>query len=168
MFIGRNQELTALNKLYQEDSFQFAVIYGRRRIGKTSLINQFLKGKRAIYFTGLEENALENLARFSDAIHAYEDPSYLDGPNFASFEQAFKYLVHLSEKNDRLILVIDEFPYLAKAIRQSVQCCNPTSTIILNRTNSFLSSAAAPCPSWKSRSLATRARFMAAELPSLS
>ena len=36
MFIGRNQELTALNKLYQEDSFQFAVIYGRRRIGKTS------------------------------------------------------------------------------------------------------------------------------------
>ena len=75
MFIGRNQELTALNKLYQEDSFQFAVIYGRRRIGKTSLINQFLKGKRAIYFTGLEENALENLARFSDAIHAYEDPS---------------------------------------------------------------------------------------------
>lgn len=89
MFIGRNQELTALNKLYQEDSFQFAVIYGRRRIGKTSLINQFLKGKRAIYFIGLEENALENLARFSDAIHAYEDPSYLDGPNFASFEQAF-------------------------------------------------------------------------------
>lgn len=58
---------------------------------------------------------MENLARFSDAIHAYEDPSYLDGPNFASFEQAFKYLVHLSEKNDRLILVIDEFPYLAKA-----------------------------------------------------
>lgn len=115
MFIGRNQELTALNKLYQEDSFQFAVIYGRRRIGKTSLINQFLKGKQAIYFTGLEENALENLARFSDAIHAFEDPSYLDGPNFASFEQAFKYLVHLSEKNDRLILVIDEFPYLAKA-----------------------------------------------------
>ena len=65
MFIGRNQELTALNKLYQEDSFQFAVIYGRRRIGKTSLINQFLKGKRAIYFTGLEENALENLGRTS-------------------------------------------------------------------------------------------------------
>ncbi len=57
---------------------------------------------------------MENLARFSDAIHAYEDPSYLDGPNFASFEQAFKYLVHLSEKNDRLILVI-KFPYLAKA-----------------------------------------------------
>lgn len=58
---------------------------------------------------------MENLARFSDAIHAYEEPSYLDGPNFTSFEQAFKYLVHLSEKNDRLILVIDKFPYLAKA-----------------------------------------------------
>lgn len=115
MFIGRDQELTALNKLYQEDSFQFAVIYGRRRIGKTSLINQFLKGKRAIYFTGLEEKFQDSLSRFSDAIHAYEDPSYLDGPTFSSFEQAFKYLVHLSEKNDRLILVIDEFPYLAKA-----------------------------------------------------
>ena len=52
MFIGRERELAALNKLYASDKFEFAVIYGRRRVGKTALINQFIKDKKAVYFTG--------------------------------------------------------------------------------------------------------------------
>ena len=50
MFIGRERELTALNKLYASDKFEFAVIYGRRRVGKTALINEFVRDKKAIYF----------------------------------------------------------------------------------------------------------------------
>lgn len=42
MFIGRDKELNALDKLYTSDKFEFAVIYGRRRVGKTALINQFI------------------------------------------------------------------------------------------------------------------------------
>ena len=56
MFIGREQELAELNRLYQTDRFQFPVIYGRRRVGKTALINEFIKEKEAIYFTGVETN----------------------------------------------------------------------------------------------------------------
>ena len=52
MFIGRKRELDQLEKLYANEQFQFPVIYGRRRVGKTSLINQFVKDKDAIYFTG--------------------------------------------------------------------------------------------------------------------
>ena len=50
MFVGREKELTALNRLYAGDRFEFVVIYGRRRVGKTTLINQFLKEKKNIYF----------------------------------------------------------------------------------------------------------------------
>ena len=52
MFIGRTKELNALEKLYKSDKFEFAVIYGRRRVGKTALINQFIADKKSIYFMG--------------------------------------------------------------------------------------------------------------------
>ena len=48
MFIGRERELQKLNELYNTHKFQFPVIYGRRRVGKTSLINEFVKGKDTI------------------------------------------------------------------------------------------------------------------------
>ena len=73
MFVGRHQELEQLNQVYQENDFQFTVIYGRRRIGKTSLINEFLKDKKAIYYVALEENAEDNLKRFSDAISIFKN-----------------------------------------------------------------------------------------------
>ena len=54
MFIGREKELKALNNLYTSDKFEFAVIYGRRRVGKTALINEFIGDKKSIYFIGVE------------------------------------------------------------------------------------------------------------------
>ena len=50
MFIGRESELALLNKLYTSDKFEFVVMYGRRRVGKTALISEFIKDKKAIYF----------------------------------------------------------------------------------------------------------------------
>ena len=65
-FIGRERELDSLNRLYTSDKFEFAVIYdGRRRVGKTALINEFIKDKKAIYFMGVESNEKQNLENFS-------------------------------------------------------------------------------------------------------
>ena len=50
MFIGREKELAQLNALYNSGKFEFAVIYGRRRVGKTALINEFIKVKDSIFF----------------------------------------------------------------------------------------------------------------------
>lgn len=52
MFIGRQQELATLNRLYASDKFEFAVIYGRRRVGKTALISHFIKDKPGYLFYG--------------------------------------------------------------------------------------------------------------------
>ncbi|MCI2069038.1 MAG: hypothetical protein LKJ88_05630 [Bacilli bacterium] len=45
MFIGREEELALLNKKFQSGHFAFGIIYGTRRIGKTSLINESIKTK---------------------------------------------------------------------------------------------------------------------------
>ena len=52
MFIGRERELNSLEGLYASGRFEFVVLYGRRRVGKTALLTQFIQNKRAIYFTG--------------------------------------------------------------------------------------------------------------------
>jgi AAA+ ATPase superfamily predicted ATPase len=51
MFVGRTRELDTLNKRYSSGKFEFAVIYGRRRVGKTTLINEFIKDKETVFYT---------------------------------------------------------------------------------------------------------------------
>lgn len=70
MFIGRTVEMSELNRLYGTGSFEMPVIYGRRRVGKTRLITEFIQGKKAIYFQARRTNAVANLHGFSQAILA--------------------------------------------------------------------------------------------------
>ena len=51
VFIGKEKELNDLNTLYRQDKFQLFVLYGRRRVGKTTLLNEFCKGKDAIFYS---------------------------------------------------------------------------------------------------------------------
>lgn len=113
MFIGRERELKALNKLYSSNKFEFAVIYGRRRIGKTELIKQFLGDKKAIYFMGIESNAKLNLENFSKSILEFNTGIRAD-TSFSNFQAALEYVFQLAE-NDRIILAIDEYPYVARS-----------------------------------------------------
>ena len=115
MFIGRNFELAELNRLYDTDTFQFAVIYGRRRIGKTTIINEFIKDKEVIYFTGVESNEKQNLANFSRSIIEYETGQEAE-LIYPSFQSAFEQVFRLAQDR-RLVLVIDEYPYVARSAR---------------------------------------------------
>ena len=56
MFIGRESELEALNQMYMQDKFQLFVLYGRRRVGKTTLLNEFCKGKDSIFYSAEQSN----------------------------------------------------------------------------------------------------------------
>mgnify|MGYP000739251791 FL=1 len=113
MFIGRERELQTLNSLYNSNRFEFAVIYGRRRVGKTALINEFTKDKDTIFFTGIETTAKENLDNFSGCIMEYNTGIAADS-TFSSFRSAFEYVFELA-KSKRIVLVIDEYPYIARA-----------------------------------------------------
>ncbi len=111
MFIGRQRELSALNKLYDSEKFEFAVIYGRRRVGKTALISKFIEDKKSIYFMGVESNAKQNLKNLSKSIMEYVGGAEIDN-TFTSFQSAIEYVFRLAE-NERIILAIDEYPYVA-------------------------------------------------------
>ena len=108
MFIGRKTELKQLNEQYNSSRFEFAVIYGRRRIGKTSLIQEFIKDKKALFFTGLETTQKQNLINLSQVILQ----SSLDDITFNSFQAALENVFEKAKK-ERIIFVIDEYPYLA-------------------------------------------------------
>jgi Predicted ATPase (AAA+ superfamily) len=110
MFIGRENELDKLNRMYDGDKFESVIIYGRRRVGKTTLINEFCKGKNTIFFAALESNRQMNLEAFSNAIYTNANIT------FKSFEDIFIHIAKLAQ-SERLILVIDEYPYLAESDR---------------------------------------------------
>ena len=113
MFIGREREVASLRQLYSSDKFEFVVLYGRRRVGKTALINHFIDGKKAIYFMGVESNAKQNLENLSKSIIEYASGIEAE-TSFASFQAALETVFRLSE-NERIILAIDEYPYVARA-----------------------------------------------------
>jgi len=115
VFVGRQQELDELEKYYREDCFHFAVFYGRRRVGKTSLINRFRENKESIYFVAAETTAKDNLELLSVQILSVLAPEAPRNP-FGSFTEAFDYVFRMAEKK-RLVFIIDEYPYLAESDR---------------------------------------------------
>ena len=113
-FYCRDSELKKLNNRYSKDGFECIVIYGRRRIGKTSLINEFCKDKPTIFFSALNTTGTENLEALSKAIMSYERDERDSFPIFKNYNSAFDELTNLTV-NQRIVVVFDEYPYLAKA-----------------------------------------------------
>ena len=114
MFLCRERELQILNSRYGRDNHECIVIYGRRRVGKTALISEFIKDKRAILFPALKANAADNLEALSKAITLFRNPEAKSAPVYHSFDDAFSEITDLAKK-DRLIFVIDEIPFLCEA-----------------------------------------------------
>lgn len=114
MFHCRDKELYDLNKRYDKGNFECIVVYGRRRVGKTALINEFCKGKPTVFFSALNASSQENLEALSKAIYEKDHPGAETAPVYPSFDAAFAEITRAA-KNERLVFVIDEYPYLAKA-----------------------------------------------------
>jgi AAA+ ATPase superfamily predicted ATPase len=113
MFMGRKTELEDLERFYKKGGFQFAVVYGRRRVGKTTLIHKFREIKKSIYFVAVESTARENLALFSKQILSVLSPEAPKNP-FSSFAEAFEYCFKAARR-ERFVLAVDEYPYLAES-----------------------------------------------------
>lgn len=114
MFYCREEELKTMNRRYEKGRFECIVIYGRRRVGKTALINEFCKGKSTVYFSALSASSQENLEALSKAIYTCKNPDSPVAPTYRSYEDALDEITAMA-KQQRLVFVIDEYPYLAKA-----------------------------------------------------
>lgn len=109
-FIGRKQELQALEREYKRDG-GFVVVYGRRRVGKTTLIKEFLKDKRGLYFLATEEMERDNMSRFAACLARFCGREYLSEVRYPDWESMFTAFAGY-EPNLKKVLVIDEFQYL--------------------------------------------------------
>jgi hypothetical protein len=113
VFVGRKRELEKLNRLWEKGGFQMIVVYGRRRVGKTTLLKRFSEGKNCIFFVCDEVNEKVMLDNFSKTVLEHFEMNDTIAP-FESWENLFKFLGEKA-KEEHLLLVIDEFPYMADA-----------------------------------------------------
>ncbi len=116
MLIGRENEMRDLQVKYEQDGFQFIAVYGRRRVGKTRLISEFVRGKRTVFYTASLNEPVVLLKELTAAIaEAFPEESLLQSmDSFPDFDGAFSFLA-AKAKNERLVFVIDEYPYLARS-----------------------------------------------------
>lgn len=111
-FIGRKNEMAKLSAEYKRDS-SFVVIYGRRRVGKTTLIKEFLKDKTAFYFLATEEIESQSMKRLAGVVARTTQNNLLQKAVFTDWLELFQIIANYVPENKK-VLVIDEFPYLVK------------------------------------------------------
>ncbi len=108
LFIGRENELAALGEHYRSNKAELIVIYGRRRIGKTELIKQFVKEKAEVYYLCTKEGLLVQLQRLGKIIAeqiGHTTPLISEPDDFGRFVLSFA-------KHKRFVLAVDEFPFM--------------------------------------------------------
>lgn len=118
-FINREKDLRALEGFCNKDkTAQMVIIYGKRRVGKTELIKQFIKNKHADYFIARKISEKDNLFALGVTLGRYFDDALLQEKGFDKWDQLFLYLknkLSAEKQKEHFVLAIDEFPYLTEA-----------------------------------------------------
>ncbi|MEG0595059.1 MAG: DUF234 domain-containing protein, partial [Christensenella sp.] len=113
-FINRIEEMAALEKEYQRPEASLVILYGRRRVGKTTLIAEFIKDKKALYYLATEESEAQNQALFKNGVADFTGNSLLKNAVVTRWDDIFEAIVQ-APSEARTVLVIDEFQYLGKS-----------------------------------------------------
>ena len=122
-FIGRQRDLDVLSELHDSGDPELFVLYGRRRVGKTELLQRFCQGRRAIYFLAAQLRNRDNLRAFRATIAEGLGDTLAGEIDFPDWTAALSYLAEHSG-DERLVVVLDEFPYLCegdKSVPSQVQ-----------------------------------------------
>ncbi len=113
-FKNRVEELAFLNEIYETGSAKLVVLYGRRRVGKTELLKEFLKKHKGLYILARQESEIEQLKKISSQIAEYYNDEVLKANPFSNWDTLFLYL----SKKPRIPVVFDEFPYIVQSSRK--------------------------------------------------
>ena len=112
MFVGRERELAVLAELAESGKPELFVLYGRRRVGKTELLQRLCEGRRAVYFLAAQVRERDNLRAFRDALRdGLGSEGMVEGIELPDWSTALAFAAERAG-NERLVVVLDEFPYL--------------------------------------------------------
>jgi len=118
MFIGRKEELQSLNSYWEKvvAEGQFVILYGRRRVGKTELVKEFMKDKDRSYFLATKTNASDQLQNFARQVFGDLGFKTEVEINFRHWREFFNLLKdRLLAKPKKRLIILDEFPYLVSS-----------------------------------------------------
>ena len=113
-FVDREQEMNTLQNEYDRNGSALVVLYGRRRVGKTTLITEFIKNKKALFFLASEEAETLNRNAFREKVAEFIDSDLLRSADIKNWDVLFKAIVD-TPFDSKPVIVLDEFQYLGKA-----------------------------------------------------
>lgn len=112
--IDRESELETLQSEYARNGSALVVLYGRRRVGKTTLISEFIKDKNALFFLASEESETQNRHAFKEKAAEFMNSDLLRNADVKSWDVIFKALMDAAFAS-KPVIVIDEFQYIGKS-----------------------------------------------------
>ncbi|MCK4458846.1 MAG: ATP-binding protein [Methanosarcinales archaeon] len=112
-FVNREEELATLRERFSNRGAEFIVVYGKRRIGKSALLQKFMEDADGIYFFCRIESQKEMLKRFSSQIAEEMDMEYLKEAPFTTWDSLLDFFI--GNRTDNFAIVFDEFPYAVSA-----------------------------------------------------
>ncbi|RLJ07448.1 MAG: ATP-binding protein [Candidatus Aenigmatarchaeota archaeon] len=133
-FINREQEIKFLENVYNTKGFSLIVLYGRRRVGKTELIKKFLENRKAVYILSTDESFEENAKLFKSKFAEITGKEYFLKLETSSLYELFKFFYD-EVKKEKIILAIDEFPYLLSTKKGILSLFQKIIDEILSKTN---------------------------------
>ncbi len=113
-FINRKNELKYLDGLYTEQGGKLAIVYGRRRLGKTSLLKQFSIGKEHCYFMANRAGEILQINAMGKTLAASLNEPMLDNINFTTWDELFIILTRILSDKNKFVFIIDEYQYLSQ------------------------------------------------------
>ncbi len=112
-FVDRETESALLEEEWRKDGGRLIILYGRRRIGKTRLVTEFVRDKEGILHFAEDTAPQIQIRRLQEAIAQFFDDPLLATLEIATWDQLFTYLARIPLP-ERRYLAIDEFTYLIK------------------------------------------------------
>ena len=113
-FVDREQEMATLQSEYDRDGSALVVLYGRRRVGKTTLISEFIKNKKALFFLASEESESQNRLAFQEKVADFLNSDLLKNVEVKSWDVLFRAIID-THFDSKPVIVLDEFQYLGKS-----------------------------------------------------
>ena len=113
-FIDREYEMETLESEYRRKGSALVIMYGRRRVGKTTLISEFIKDKNALFFLASEESEAQNRALFKEKAADFIGSDLLKNADVKSWDVIFKAIMD-SPFDRKPVIVMDEFQYIGKS-----------------------------------------------------
>src|SRR5437588_8238853 len=103
-FLDREYELDWLDQGYSSGRPEFRNRFGRRRVGKSALLDEFARGKRHVLYQAVEGSAADQLRDFTAAILAAEDDAGLRAAPLANWDAAFAHLARMTAAGPLLVI----------------------------------------------------------------